>query len=440
MAPGFDPRSLLIALRDGMPPDPAQLRAFVAGMTSGAISDAQVGAFAMAVCQRGLGEAGRTVLTEAMRDSGDVLAWDLPGPVVDKHSTGGIGDSISLLLAPALAASGVYVPMISGRGLGHSGGTLDKLAAIPGYQTTVDEARFRQVTRQVGCAIVGATGQIAPADKRLYAVRDVTGTVESIDLITASILSKKLAAGLSALVLDVKVGSGAFMRDRAAAQALAEALVATANRAGCRTKALITDMDQPLAMTAGNGVEVAEVMGCLTGQRITQTLWDLTKALGGTLLAMAGQALDAKTGEAMIEAALQDGRAAENFGAMVAALGGPRDFLENWQQYLPSAPVQRDVFAGPSSGPQITAVDTRAVGMAVVALGGGRLRETDEIDPSVGFTHLAHLGESLADGRPLARVHARSEAEADRAEAALRAAYSFGSGAVVPPLIHEIVG
>ena len=283
---------------------------------------------------------GRGVIQiEGMRDSGEVLSWDLPGPVLDKHSTGGLGDCVSLLLAPALAACGAYVPMISGRGLGHSGGTLDKLEAIPGLRTTLDEAAIRKVVRQVGCAIVSATAGIAPADKRLYAIRDVTATVESIDLITASILSKKLAGGLEALVLDVKTGSGTFMKTEVEARALAEALVSTANGAGCRTTALITDMNQPCAMSLGNALEVIEVMEVLTGGAEGLELWQLAAALGGELLSIGGLATDADAGAAMVEDALRQGHAAERFGAMVAAMGGPVDFVDRWPDRLPAAPV-----------------------------------------------------------------------------------------------------
>ncbi|MDR5651136.1 thymidine phosphorylase [Ruixingdingia sedimenti] len=432
----MDARAVITALRDGRPVPAGGIEWFAQGLATGAVSDAQAGAFAMAVCLRGLGGAGRVALTRAMRDSGDVLAWDLPGPVVDKHSTGGVGDVISLLLAPALAGCGVYVPMISGRGLGHTGGTLDKLEAIPGYRVEVAEDRLRAVVRDVGCAIVGATGRIAPADKRLYAIRDVTGTVESVDLITASILSKKLAAGLQALVLDVKVGSGAFLPGADQAQALARALVETANGAGCRTSALITDMDQPLARTAGNALEVAEAMDTLTGRRVTPRLRDLTVALGAEVLALCGAAPDAAAGGRAVAAALDSGRAAERFGRMVAALGGPADFADRWADHLPAAPVVRDVFADAPG--HVAAIDTRAVGLAVVALGGGRQRESDRVDPRVGFSGLAGLG-ARADA-PLGRVHAATEADAEAAAAALRAAYRIGGGTVPADLVQDRVG
>ena len=433
-----DARRIIATLRDGGMPTADDLRWFAGGLADGGVTDAQAGAFAMAVLLKGLGEAGRVALTEAMRDSGRVLQWNMPAPVVDKHSTGGVGDSISLLLAPALADCGVYVPMVSGRGLGHTGGTLDKLEAIPGYRVDQSEADFRRIVADVGCAIVAATAEIAPADRRLYAIRDVTATVESIDLITASILSKKLAAGLDALVLDVKVGSGAFLPSAAQAQGLARSLVTTANGAGCRTSALITDMDQPLAACAGNALEVAEVMGTLTGDRVHPRLRDLTVALGGELLALCGAAVNADAGGQRILASLESGRAADRFARMIAAQGGPADFLARWSVYLPAAPVIRDV---PAVGQGIVArIDTRAVGEAVVHLGGGRLRNGDSIDPGVGFSDLKGLGMTAGPGEPLARVHAATSAAADRAIAALQAAYDLGDSPGLPQLVQDRVG
>jgi thymidine phosphorylase len=427
-------RTVIAAVRDGCPVPAEDLRDFAAGLASGAVSDAQAGAFAMAVLLRGLGEAGRVALTAAMRDSGDVLSWDLPGPVLDKHSTGGIGDTVSLLLAPALAACGAFVPMISGRGLGHTGGTLDKLDALEGYQTRVSEDRLRAVVAETGCAIVGATGQIAPADARLYAVRDVTATVESIDLITASILSKKLAAGLGGLLLDVKCGSGAFLTAPEAAQDLAQALVRTANGAGCPTVALLTDMDQSLATAAGNALEVAEVLRILRGDPASPRLRAATVALGGELLALGGLVPDAAAGAAAIDASLRDGRAAEAFARMVAALGGPADVLADGLARLPEAPVVREVPA-PGAGVLATC-DARALGWAVVALGGGRERESDMIDPAVGLSDLAPLGTRVTGGQPIARVHAAREDAADRAVAAVQAAFGIAEAYVDQPLIR----
>ena len=435
----MDARQIIAALRDGKGLPPEAARWFTAGLASGEVSDAQAGAFAMAVLLKGLGQEGRIGLTNAMRDSGQTLTWDLPGPVLDKHSTGGIGDCTSLLLAPALAACGAYVPMISGRGLGHTGGTIDKLEAIPGYRADQTIDTLHRITAEVGCAIVGANADIAPADRRLYAIRDVTGTVESIDLITASILSKKLAAGLEALVLDVKVGSGAFMKTLGEAQALARSLVSTANGAGCKTAALITDMSQPLAAAAGNALEIVEVMETLTGQAISQPLWDLTVALGGEVLTLAGLADDALDGEDQITEALDSGRAAETFGRMIAALGGPADFVERFPDRLPAAPVVVEVTAARAG--YITAIDGEALGHTVVHLGGGRLRGGDRINPAVGLSDLAPMGERLDQGESFALVHAATQAEAERAVIEVRAAYDLGDAPLEEPdLVQGRVG
>ncbi|WP_299046060.1 thymidine phosphorylase [uncultured Tateyamaria sp.] len=433
-----DARTIIAKLRGRQTPSRDELAWFAQGLADGSVTDAQAGAFAMAVCLNGLGDVGRVALTIAMRDSGQVLDWDLGGPVLDKHSTGGVGDCVSLVLAPALAACGAYVPMISGRGLGHTGGTLDKLDAIPGVSTQLSERRFRDVVSRAGCAIVGATAHVAPADKRLYAVRDVTATVESMDLITASILSKKLAAGLEGLVLDVKVGSGAFMKSAEEARALADALVKTANAAGCKTTALITDMSQPLAPSLGNALEVAEVMRVLTGAA-QGPLLEICAALGGVLLANGGLAEDVQDGADAIVAAVADGRAAERFGAMIAAMGGPLQFTENWARFLPEATVIREVTA--QGAGHVTSIDGEALGLAVVGLGGGRQVEGDVINPAVGLSEVVRLGTQLRKGQPLCVIHAARPADADRAEAAVRAAITLGSVApALPDLIVERIG
>lgn len=429
----MDARAIITRIRDGGVPSAEELKWFAAGLASGAVSDAQAGAFAMAVLLKGLGEKGRVALTIGMRNSGQVLKWDLPGPVIDKHSTGGIGDCVSLLLAPALAACGAYVPMISGRGLGHTGGTLDKLEAIPGFRTGLGEEQLRRQMKEIRCAIVSASAEIAPADRRLYAIRDVTGTVESIDLITASILSKKLSAGLEALVLDVKCGSGAFMKTLEDAEALARALVFTAQGAGCMTSALITDMSQPLATAAGNALEVTEVMETLTGTSVNAALWDLTVALGGEALALGGIAADALDGEGRISQALESGAAADAFGRMVAAQGGPADFVDRWPDRLPAATVIREVPC-PRQG-YVQAIDGEALGLTVVRLGGGRQREGDKINPSVGLSDLAGIGEDIGPGDPLCMVHAATEAQAEDAIRAIQAAYTLGDAAPDDPLL-----
>jgi len=433
------PQEVIRKKRDGEPLAAEEIAFIVEGLTSGAVSEGQAAAFAMAVFFRGMARDEAVALTVAMRDSGSVLDWsDLSGPVLDKHSTGGVGDNVSLMLAPALAAAGAFVPMISGRGLGHTGGTLDKLDSIPGYNTAPDNALFRKVVKEVGCAVIGQTADLAPADKRLYAIRDVTATVESIPLITASILSKKLAAGLGGLVLDVKTGTGAFMQKIEDSRALAKSLVEVANGAGLPTSALITDMNEPLATAAGNAVEVMNAVEFLTGAHVDQRLWNVTVALGGELLALGRIAASDEEGREQIEAAFTSGRAAEIFGKMTAALGGPKDFIDRPEKYLKTASVVRDVFANTSG--TVAAIDTRAVGLAVVELGGGRLRPSDAIDPSVGFTKLAGLGDKVGREAPLAVVHAKDEAAAAGAAQALRAAYTLGAAPPENPTVYERTG
>ncbi len=428
-------QEIIAAKRDGRALDDQEIRFFIDGLGDGSVSGEQAAAFAMAVYFQKMTMGERIALTRAMRDSGDVLTWNLPGPVLDKHSTGGVGDNVSLMLAPALAVCGAYVPMISGRGLGHTGGTLDKFDAIPGYQTQPDVATLRRVTREVGCAIIGQTGDIAPADKRLYGIRDVTATVESVDLITASILSKKLAAGLGGLVLDVKCGSGAFMDSIPRARELAQSLVSVANGAGCATSALITDMNEPLASAAGNALEMRNAVQFLRGDEIDSRLWDVTVALGAELLASAGLAADAEAGAKQMRAAFQSGAAAERFGQMVTALGGPSDFVDSCDTYLAQAPIVAEVYAPEGF---VTAIDTRGVGMAVVALGGGRRRSTDRIDYGVGLDWLAGIGAHVDAERPIARIHANTKEQVKEASARVLAAYRTGDAAPVEtPLILE---
>ena len=421
------PQEIIAKKRDGKALTAAEIAGFIAGFADGSVSHAQAAAFAMAVYFNDMNRDERVALTLAMRDSGEVLDWSfLDGPVVDKHSTGGVGDNVSLMLAPILAACGAYVPMISGRGLGHTGGTLDKFDSIPGYATSPDSGHLRQVVREAGCAIIGQTDTLAPADRTLYAIRDVTATVENVSLITASILSKKLAAGLDALVLDVKTGSGAFMKTPEESRALAESLVSVANGAGMRTGALITDMNEPLASAAGNALEMRNAVEFLTGKAQDSRLREVTLALCTEALALAGLAADPVR-------ALESGAAAERFSAMVAGLGGPKDFVENMDTYLKPARIVRDVFA-PEAGP-VSAIDTFALGMAVVVLGGGRRTPTDAIDHAVGFDRLAPIGAGVDAARPIARLHANDEAAADEAERRIVAAYRIGGGGGAKPLI-----
>ena len=418
------PQEIIRRKRDGEALSAGEIGDFIAGLVSGAVTEGQAAAFAMAVFFRGMDLAERVALTQAMTRSGVSLDWggdSLPGPILDKHSTGGVGDNVSLMLAPMLAACGAYVPMISGRGLGHTGGTLDKLDSIPGYASQPDLALFKQVVRDAGCAIIGQTADLAPADRRLYAIRDVTATVESVALITASILSKKLAAGLQGLVMDVKTGSGAFMPTLNGARELAESIAAVATDAGLPTISLITDMNEPLASAAGNAVEVRNAVDYLTGARRDPRLDRVTMALGAELLALSGLAADALAGEAALRRALETGAAAERFGRMVAGLGGPGDFLAEAHRLLPRAPVLVD--ATPERKGFVVGVDVRAVGLAVVELGGGRARAADAIDPAVGLTELQPIGAEVGPDAPLARIHARDPERAQAAANRLRAAY-----------------
>jgi thymidine phosphorylase len=388
----------------------------------------------MAVYFRGMTREECAALTRAMTRSGTTLDWagaGLDGPVLDKHSTGGVGDKVSLILAPLVAAVGGFVPMISGRGLGHTGGTLDKLGSIPGYDTAPVLARLRAAVREAGCAIVGQTADLAPADRRLYAIRDVTATVESLPLITASILSKKLAAGLHGLVMDVKAGGGALLPALEAATALAESLQAVAAEAGLPTVALLTDMSQALGRHVGNALEVREAIDALTGRGCEPRLAAVTRALSVEALRLGRLAVDEAAAAAALERALASGAAAERFARMVAALGGPKDLLEHPDRHLPAAPVQRAV--RPARAGHVTAVDCRALGLLVVRLGGGRLRAEDAIDPAVGLADVCGVGDAVGPERPLAVVHARSAADADAAAALLRQALTVGDAAAPPP-------
>lgn len=430
-------KELIRRKRDGGTLDPAELQAIANGIADGGLTDAQVAAFAMAVFFRGLDSAELPAFTAAMRDSGTVLDWSgLDRPVLDKHSTGGVGDKVSLLLAPIMAACGAAVPMLSGRGLGHTGGTLDKLESIPGYDATPDAAKLRRTVERVHCAIAGQTHDLAPADRKLYGIRDATGSVEALPLIVSSILSKKLAAGLQGLVMDVKHGSGAFMPELDRARELARALVDVAGAAGLPTVALLTDMDRVLGRTAGNTLEVREsVEALLDPANADQRLIQVTLELAREVLPLGG--LDADP-----EEALTSGAAAEAFGRMVAELGGPADFMECYAEHLERAPVIRHVQAERDG--VVTAHATRDLGLAVVVLGGGRTADGQAIDHAVGLDAIAAPGTPVGpgDAAPLAVVHARDEATADAAEAAVRAAISIGEAGTAPtdpPVVQEVL-
>jgi pyrimidine-nucleoside phosphorylase len=423
------------AKRDGRSIPPADLAALVDGFTRGEIPDYQMAAFCMAVFFRGMDDAEVSALTDAMLRSGDVLDLsDVPGPKVDKHSTGGVGDKVSLALAPLAAACGVKVPMISGRGLGHTGGTLDKLEAIPGFRTDLPVDRFRALVREVGACLIGQTARLAPADRRLYALRDVTATVESIPLIAASIMSKKLAEGIDALVLDVKVGSGAFMKTLGDARALARTLAAIGRGMGKRVSALLTDMSQPLGRAVGNALEVVETVELLRGAG-PPDLRELTLELTGEMLVVGGLAADRGAARARVARAIADGSGLAKLEEIVRAQGGDPRALSDPER-LPRAPRTYDVGA-PAAG-IVEAIDAQALGLAAVALGAGRARVEDRVDPAVGLVVHRRLGDRVARGEPLCTVH-----EGDRSEprahvmARLEAAFRIGRAATAPPLVLE---
>lgn len=436
-SPTFLPQEIIRAKRDGSRLSDDDITRFVAGLTDGSVGDGQAAALAMAVYFQGMDIDERVALTRAMSQSGTTMQWDradLHGPLLDKHSTGGVGDKVSLMLAPLVASCGAHVPMISGRGLGHTGGTFDKLESIPGYSARPDTELFHKVVAEVGCAIIGQTPDLAPADGRLYAIRDVTATVESIPLITASILAKKLAAGLDALAMDVTFGNGAFMPDLGKAEELARSIVDVAGRAGLRTNAVLTDMNQVLGRTAGNALEVFETIDWLTGASDETRLTEVVLALGAEMLMLGGLAADLESATARLIAVRADGSAAERFQDMVAALGGPSDLVTNPSAYLESAPMTHRVL--PSTSGYVHSIDTRSVGMAVVALGGGRMKVNDPIDHSVGLTDVLGIGEYTDHDRPLAIVHARNESEASIAADVVRGAFSIGEEApVIKPVI-----
>ena len=421
------PQEIIRIKRDGGELSETQIAEFVEGLTSGAVAEAQAAALAMAAFLRGMSVAETVALTRAMTASGVQLSWSLDGPVLDKHSTGGVGDSVSLMLAPMVAACGGFVPMISGRGLGHTGGTFDKFESIPGYRTTPTMAEFKRVVKRVGCAIIGQTADLAPADKRLYAIRDVTATVESIPLITASILSKKLAAGLDALAMDVKCGNGAFMATPKAASALADSICGVSAGAGMPATALITDMNQPLASAAGNALEMAYAIDYLTGVLREPRLHEVVVSLGAEMLVVGKLARTTAAARTAMQRSLDSGEAADRFERMVRALGGPRDLLTRPWKHLERAPVEVAVM--PEHSGVVTKIDTRRVGLAVVTLGGGRTRPQDPVDHAVGLTRLAGIGDHVDSDRPLGVVYARSTTAAHAAAEELRGAYRLGRSA-----------
>jgi thymidine phosphorylase len=437
----FLPQEIVRKKRDGGTLTAEEIRFFVRGIPDGSVTEGQIAALAMAVYFNDMTMDERVAFTLAMRDSGQVMEWkslNLPGPVVDKHSTGGVGDVVSLMLGPMIAACGGFVPMISGRGLGHTGGTLDKFDSIPGYCTVPDPDLFRKIVREVGVAIIGQTAQLAPADKRFYSIRDTTATVESVAMITGSILSKKLAAGLDALVMDVKAGSGAFMPTYEKSVELAESIVHVGNGAGTRTSAILTGMNESLCPAAGNAVEVRVAIDYLTGTSRPARLHDVTMALCAEMLVISGLAASDEAARAKLQHALESGEAAERFARMVTALGGPADLMDDPDKHLARAPIVVPVPALESG--YAYATDCRGLGLAVVGLGGGRIRPQDAIDFAVGLTDLAELGTKIEAGQPLALVHARTQDAAARAVREVQAAYRIAAEQpAAQPMIYKTI-
>lgn len=416
---------IIRAKRDGKALSRSEIARFVSDLADAQCPPEQAAALAMAIYLNGMTFSETAMLTDAMAASGTIIDWrecDLSGPVIDKHSTGGVGDKVSLILAPLVAACGGFVPMIAGRGLGHTGGTIDKLESIPGYRTELSLDEFVTTVKTVGCAIISQTGNFAPADGPLYAIRDVTATIESTPLITASILSKKLAAGVQALVMDIKTGNGAFMTEESAARTLGEAMLGAGRAMGLPIRVMITDMNQTLGSAAGNALEVRECLDWLTGEKRDARLDKVTRALALEMLAMGGIA----DGGVRIQRAIDSGAVAEKFAFMVAALGGPSDLIENPDRHLARASIILPV-PSPRSGLLLT-VNARAIGEAVVDLGGGRKRLGDVIDPSTGFSDIVPVGTSLVAGEPLAFVHAASKEAANQGVADYLAACSVGEG------------
>jgi thymidine phosphorylase len=437
----FFPQEIIRRKRDGETLTVDEIQVMVDGLTDNTLSEGQAAAFAMAVFFQGMSMDECVALTLAMRDSGEVVNWsgvDLPGPALDKHSTGGVGDKVSLILGPVIAACGGVVPMISGRGLGHTGGTLDKLDSIPGYNTQPDLQLFKNIASKEGCAIIGQTADLAPADGRLYAIRDVTATVESIPLITASILSKKLAAGLDGLVMDIKTGNGAFAATPEMARELAESITSVANGAGLHCTALITDMDQVLGTSAGNALEIRETIDHLTGYTQDPRLHDVTMTLCAELLVTGKLAEDFDVGRTMAEEALTSGRAAERFARMCAGLGGPTDIIEAPEKHLPAAAVQKPV--APTQPGVVTSMDTRRLGLAVMELGGGRRRADDAIDHAVGLSDMVGIGTSVDAHNPICRIHAANQDVAARVAALVSDAVTTGDATDgVRPIVRDRV-
>jgi pyrimidine-nucleoside phosphorylase len=436
------PQDVIRKKRDAEQLSREEIAFFIEGVTRGTIADYQISALLMAIYLNGMNDVEQEILTEAMLHSGNTLDFsDIAKPKADKHSTGGVGDKTSLLIAPMVAACGICVPMISGRGLGHTGGTLDKLESIPGYRVDLSATEFQRVLKTVGYAMSGQTAELAPADKKMYALRDATATVEAIPLIVASIISKKGAAGLDAMVIDVKVGSGAFMRDEDRAKELAHALVRTGNACGIRTRALLTDMNQPLGRAVGNSLEVKECIELLRGDvsEGARPVLDLSLALSAHMLVLAhvDDSLEAARGR--LQKILSSGEALECFRQNVAAQGGEPRVCDDPGKFLPLV-VESFKVESPRSG-FVTKVNTAEVGHAIAAIGGGRVRIDDAIDPSVGFIAEIKLGDRITAGATLGTVYCREESKAKEAAVRIQSAYKIGDQppTEIPQLMMEVI-
>ena len=429
----FIPQEFIKKKRDNLLLSKDEINEFIKGVSDGSVANEHISAFAMAVYFNGMNLDEKTNLTLAMKNSGNTLTWDLNGPIVDKHSTGGVGDVVSLMLGPLLAACGAYVPMISGRGLGHTGGTLDKLESIPNYNVLPKDSLFKNIVKDIGVAIIGQTSSLAPADKRIYSIRDVTATVESVPMISASILAKKLAEGLDTLVMDVKVGSGAFMPTYELSKELAQSIAQIANNAGVKTVSILTDMNQCLAYNAGNALEVKEAVAYLKNTNKNPRLHEVTMVLCTHALINSKLAKNEKEARDKLEKVLSSGHALEIFEKMTHALGGPVDFCDNPDKYLQKANFIKAVYA-PKAG-IISAIDTISLGMSVVGLGGGRIRSSDVIDHSVGLENVIALGEIVEKDSVLLMIHAKNENAYLEAKQRVLAAIKIGS---VKPNVQEV--
>jgi len=435
------PQDVIIKKRDGAQLSPAEIDFFIKGVTHGTIADYQISALLMAIFLKGMNESEQQALTEAMLKSGSLLDFSsIPKPKADKHSTGGVGDKTSLLIAPMVASCGVCVPMISGRGLGHTGGTLDKLESIPGFRVNLSTSEFNTVLERVGYAMAGQTAELAPADKKMYALRDATATIEAIPLIVASIISKKGAAGLEALVIDVKVGSGAFMRDEGRAKELAHALVKTGNSCGMRTRALLTDMNQPLGRAVGNSLEVKECIELMKGQvdELNLPVLELSVQLAAQMLVLAQAEATLASARERLEKQLVSGAVLECFRKNLEAQGGDPRVCDQPEKILPL--VNDYVKVESARSGFISTVATSEIGHAIAAIGGGRVRIEDAIDPRVGFLAEKRIGDRVKSGETIGLVYSDDPAKAEEAAERIRSAYQVDDNSVTPAsLIKEVI-